>query len=509
MYWKPLLAAAFLSGLPAINAAPASVQNEEAQGVDRLTTEKRLVRERARARIDANMAGGDKARAKADAALAAAEGEFGLLDADQMHQGPYQPIGVVCFTPHGQSPAPLAQFGLGDNITPEIGKLGSFARAYNQALVERADYPHSDLCRSNIGERHDPYDPLLFTRPARQVSAKPRDLFQAARRGSVRDVRALLNPDSVNQVDGLGMTALSWAVARNNGPAINALLSAGANPWLGVEYGKTAVFWAAALGRRAEFERFVKMPGRPSDFGGWTSTYVTAAVAGGNNAILSHMLAEPNDGVRLEFLHRPLPSAEVFELVLKHQPHLAYELLFLAMHFSDQRLDLVQLALTHGANPNSVRSYESPLTKASNGIGQASVEIVDMLLKAGADPNLDPHRRRPLWCAVGMLTLDDEVGEGDARAKAIFHRLVAAGADLNLPDWQGRPPVWVLLFPRASAHPELDASFVTPELLKMLVDNGMDVNALWNGKRVLPLVEAQAGKDSELAVTLRGLGART
>lgn len=42
----------------------------------------------------------------------------------------------------------------------------------------------------------------------------------------------------------------------------------------------------------------------------------------------------------------------------------------------------------------------------------------------------------------------------------------------------------------------------------MLVQNGLDLNVVWKGKRILPLVEAQAGADSELAVTLWRLGAR-
>jgi hypothetical protein len=42
----------------------------------------------------------------------------------------------------------------------------------------------------------------------------------------------------------------------------------------------------------------------------------------------------------------------------------------------------------------------------------------------------------------------------------------------------------------------------------MLWANGLDLNARWQGKRLLSPVEQQAGRDSELAVTLRRLGAR-
>jgi len=61
---------------------------------------------------------------------------------------------------------------------------------------------------------------------------------------------------------------------------------------------------------------------------------------------------------------------------------------------------------------------------------------------------------------------------------------------------------------RSYAPEELDARSVTPERLEILVRSGMDLNVEWNGKRVLGLVEAQAGRTSELADTLRRLGAR-
>jgi len=232
------------------------------------------------------------------------------------------------------------------------------------------------------------------------------------------------------------------------------------------------------------------------------------AMQGGDPSIFKHIIAEPHDGVRLNLLRYPLPDAAMFELVLKDQPELAQPLLLEAMDYPGDRPDLVRLALAHGANPNVVENYESPLARAAKGIESQSVEIVDVLLKAGADPNMPAHRTRPVWEAVRMLKLDGRIDEFDGRAKANFHRLVAAGADLKLPNWQGLPPIWFLMFPYSSDHNTLDASFITPELLQMLVQNGMDVNAEWNGKRVLGPVEAQAGRDSELAQTLRRLGAK-
>lgn len=471
-------------------------------------------RERALARVKEHMRSQDEALAKADAAQAVQEGEFGLISSGDDRWPSAPPVAAICFTPDGGVPDELYYYGHGDFITPEVSAPFKYFRAYNRFIVEHADFPHADICRLR-GESEVADQGLAVTRPARDVARPPRDLFEAARRGTAADVRKFLDAASVDAMDGLQMTALSWAVARNNRPAIELLLAARANPWIGgaedwTRHGwRSAIFWSAALGREDDFKRFVKLPGRPSDEDGWPSTFMSAAMSGGSKAILRHMLAEPNAGVRLEFLNRPLPSAELFAIVLKRQPDLATPLLFRAANSLHGRPDLVRVALDAGADPNAVESYETPLTEASSAIAEKSVEIVDMLLKAGADPNFEPHRTRgPVYVAVRMLKLDGEEAAIDERARTIFHKLIAAGGDPNQLDYQGRPPIWFLLFPYSFSHEELDASFVTPKLLKMLVDSGMDINAVWNGKRVLPLVEAQDGKDSDLARTLRELGAK-
>jgi hypothetical protein len=302
------------------------------------------------------------------------------------------------------------------------------------------------------------------------------------------------------------MTPLAWAVARGNRPAIDALLSAGADPWLGNPAERTgAVYLAASLGRRAEFARMVRRPGRP--FTRWPARFQAAALSSGRLAILAHMLAEPHDPFQLDLVtSHPLPPARMFAPVLRGNRALAGQLLGRASDH-EQRSDLVRIALRHGADPNAVSSYETALGHASGATGEQSVEIVDLLLRAGADPNRVSHRRRPVWNAVTAMRIDQERGAWSARARAIFLRLVAAGARLDLPDYQGRPPISFVLFPASWSHWELDES-VTPDLIELLVAHGLDVNATWEGRRVLSAVEQQAGRTSALAVTLRRLGAR-
>lgn len=439
----------------------------------------------------------------ADAEAAADRGEFGMI-LTGIHST--RPIGLACFTPSGRPPHILASVPHGDVIDETVRRWTDYAHIYNRTIVDRSDYPDPDLCRAATEDEERSGFEAKPDRNARPVAAPVRTLHQAARRGDRRDIVRLLRSADVDAADGLGMTPLAWAAARGNGMAIDALLAAGADPWAGNPAERTgAVYWAVALGRGADFERLVRRPGRP--FERWPALFQAAAATSGEVAILEHMLAEPHDPFRLDFVHSsPLPAAEIFAPLLRGNRELAARLLARSVAH-ERRVDLVRLALRHGADPDTVDSYETALGVASKGIGEESVAIVDLLLRAGADPNRVSHRTRPVWNAVTSMRIDRERGEWTARARTIFLRLVGAGARLDLPDDQGRPPISFVLFPARWGHWELDGS-VPPELIEFLAARGLNVNATWEGKRVLSTVEEQAGRDSPLATTLRRLGAR-
>jgi hypothetical protein len=445
----------------------------------------------------------DGVDAAADGAAAADRGEFGMILTGTRDT---RAIGLACFTPTGRPPRVLAALPHGDVIDDRVTRWTNYARTYNRTLVDHPAYPDPDLCRAvTEDEEGSGFEPKP-DRDARPVTVPVRTLRQAARRGDRRDLERLLRSEDINAPDSLAMTPLAWAAARGNRIAIDALLSAGADPWVGNPAERTgAVYWAAALGRRAEFQRLARLPGRP--FTQWPALFQAAAVSSGEITIVEHMLAEPHDPFRLEFVHsRPLPAAEMFAPLLRGNRTLADQLLARAVDYQ-QRVDLVRVALAHGADPNAVGSYETALGLASKGIGEESLGIVDLLLRAGADPNRLSHRSRPVWNAVASMRMDRERGAWNARARAIFLRLVAAGADLGLADDQGRPPISFVLFPARWGHWELDGG-VPPELIELLVKHGVDVNATWEGRRVLSAVEEEAGRDSPLAITLRRLGAR-
>lgn len=456
-----------------------------------------------------------KADPGADAMAAARLGRFGLI----LVGGPrsaVRPPGVMCFTPYQSAPEKAAFFERGDVIGPEESALSGYAAAYNRVLVRQSNYRDADLCRElTPADAALDWRTPLIDRAARTVAGPSRDLHDAARRGGARAVKRFLKTTPVDKLDSLGMSALSWAVARDNQPAVDILLRAGADPLAGDQArGLGALYWAVALGREAAFDRLLGRltPRVEEQYWGpertWPADYIAAAVWSNRPAMVRAVRAHPHKPLQPWAVGSPLPGAPSLEVALQDAPPgLANELLARALK-EGNRLDLVSLALAHGADPNALVSYETPLSLAATGIPEGSPEAVSLLIKAGADVNLMAHRRRPVWVSVGVMKLNAKQDEFDDRALSIFHRLVASGADLNLPDWQGRPPAWTLLFPYTSAHDTLDASYVTPMLLELLVSNGLNLNAEWKGKRLLGAVEAQAGRESELARSLRRLGAR-
>lgn len=454
--------------------------------------------------------------AETAAAAAIRTGEFGLI----VHRGSMgdtgSPSGVLCHTPNGEAPRIVAVFGGGsDYIQEPEQREAEYAAKYNEVIVEDRRYPERDICR--VWTRNDAADrdrDRWITSPARAVTRPPLTLHEAARRGNAADVTRLANPSDLDRPDQSGMTPLAWATVRSNETVAEALIARGANPWAGpkqesVHGAQTAgaVYWAAALGMSAEFDRLRILAGRP--FKSWPSRYLVAASRGGPD-VLRSMLAEPHEPFPTYALQDRKITPAALELILHDNPELAQSALGPHGMFESNSTASVALALQHGADPNARNGVDTPLGVASAAIEADASRTVSLLLKAGADPNGISGCKRPIWHAVGSITLSQMTHRAgsNVRAMAVFEELLRAGADINLPDCKGVPPIRALLFPLSDDRDKLDASGVTPNLLSFLAHQGLDLNAEWEGKRVLPQVEAQAGHMSPLADTLRKLGGK-
>ena len=449
---------------------------------------------------------------RTDAETAIRAGDFRLFVAGR-YSG--RPVGVLCFTPGGRATGVLSRFERGDSITPDIQAELDYESAYNIAIVESPSYADADICRpARAGDPRPDNGKPLVDRAARAVSGPVRSLHEAARRGSAADILAFLPRTPANMPDGTGMTPLAWAAARNNMPALSLLLEQDEDPWFDEarrEHG--AVYWAAAAGWKEAFDRLRRVP-RPAGFDGWSSDYLAAAMNSGNAAIVEAILVERHAPLRVPFFRSELPPAVSVEPVLREGvPRLSDALLLAAIDRGERiQLDLVRLALKYRANPNATRNYgETPLGLAAYGYREGAIEAVDLLLKAGADIDLPSVAvpvapRRPIWNAVA--TLSQQKIDVASRPFAILKMLAAAGADLNLPNRDGKPPVWFLLAPARWAPEQIDATPGLIQLLPILAKLGMNPNARWQGKTILPLAERQLGRDAPLVVALRAAGAR-
>jgi ankyrin repeat protein len=454
-------------------------------------------------------------RAQTDAARAIKASNFGLILV-----GPFGlPIGTSCYTPYGRPNKVLSEWRMGDVITPEFARETAYAQEYNTAIVESAAYPDADICRAQLpGDPRVDRGPPLVNRAARTVVRPIMTLHEAARRGDAQDIRTFLAKTPVDTPDGNSMTALAWAAARGNVPAIQVLLEHGASVGRSGEGAhSSAIYWAVATGRANILKLLVRQSSeaRPKT---WPASYLIAAANSGKPEVLQILmddLYERPDNDRI--FDRGMPEQEILKLLLaRHVTGFADSLLFRSLENHDAetlRLDLISMAIAYGANPNTTRRYgETPLGLASHGFHEGSIEASDLLLKAGAAVNQPSEERplmprRPVWNAVNTMLLGTS-DETCLRARAIFERLVAAGADLRLLDENSKPPVWFLVTPYRRHPEQIEAQPELAKLLPMLVASGMDVNATWQGRTVLPLVEQQLGRDTPIAVVLRTLGAK-
>lgn len=94
----------------------------------------------------------------------------------------------------------------------------AFIAAYNRSIVTDPAFPFADVCSETL------------VAPADHYAGPVRTWSEAARSGDVGTLRTMTGLPGINTRDALGLTALDWAMAREDGPMASALLDAGAHP---------------------------------------------------------------------------------------------------------------------------------------------------------------------------------------------------------------------------------------------------------------------------------------
>ena len=146
-------------------------------------------------------------------------------------------------------------------------------------------------------------------------------------------------------------------------------------------------------------------------------------------------------------------------------------------------LDVVSKMLqTYGGNPNTPSPYKNTLVAACE---KRNVELVDVLLKNGADPNLASERhqysssicRLPLCVAVKQGTSDE-----------IITLLIKAGASVNATDRECKTALCIAteIMTNRYGYPSAYNKLST---IRLLLEHGADLNVLMpNGRSLLHVV---------------------
>jgi ankyrin repeat protein len=310
-------------------------------------------------------------------------------------------------------------------------------------------------------------------------------LMTCARSGNAAAVQALVargaNVAAREPVQ--GQTALMWAAAQNHGEVVRLLIEAGAEVRgrTSTATGFTPLLFAAREGA-AEAARILLAKGAPVDEAALDGTTpLMAAVYSGHWDLATYMLeqgADPNaDAAGYTALHW---AAGSWDTVLSKS---ADQYLWLAAR-GPGKVELVQALLKHGANPNArMKKFPPGRGGNSNGNGSdlkvagltpfmlaakaADVRVMRALLEAGADPRArSDDNTSALMTAAGM-------GQPLIMTR-VTHEEAAAAVALAL-DVMGKDTInWVNNDGESALHAA--AYFGVENVAQYLVDHGAEVN---------------------------------
>ena len=306
-------------------------------------------------------------------------------------------------------------------------------------------------------------------------------------RDDVEGARLLLRAGAkVNAANDLGATPL-WAASQNGSEAmVRLLLDAGANPNAALLLGETPLMVAARAGKGAVAELLIAKDANINAHAARGQTALMWAVAQKHPDVVKILLAHGAD-----FRARSDSWSEVMALpphgYLEYNraiPHGSDTALLFAARVDD--LESAKLLVGAGADVNDADAWGvSATTLAAH---SDFVDVVELLLEKGADPNA---------AAAGFTALHAAVMHRDEKMVAA---LLAHGADPNAPlrTWTptrrssrdfhfspelvGATPFW------------LAARFNSPAIMQLLVKAGADPLFVHHGEHV---VEGRGGKEYE------------
>jgi ankyrin repeat protein len=262
------------------------------------------------------------------------------------------------------------------------------------------------------------------------VPEKPAPLVEAARTGDTVRLESLISGQShpdANQTSSDGTTALHWAVYRNDVPLVEHLLVLGANPNAKNDYGSSPLSEAAVVGNPAVVKKLLQ-----------AGADVESPNADGQTALMIVARTSNLEVARLLLDHGASVNA-------REQWHGQTALMWAA---AENQPAMVRLLLEHHAHVNersALATFERQVTseprmqaRPSGGFTpllyaarKGCLDCAKYLVAAGADVNLpDPDGVTPLLLATLNLNFD------------VAALLVKSGAEVDKWDLWGRSPLY-------------------------------------------------------------------
>ena len=281
-------------------------------------------------------------------------------------------------------------------------------------------------------------------------------LMEAARRGNLATVRALLsknaNPNA-RESNG-GQTALMWALSERQSAVVEVLIKHGADVQAGSKTGFTPLMFAAQQGDEDSARILLRAGAKPNDAQpktGLTPLMIASAMAHAKavDALLDNG-ADPNlaDANGYTSLHRVVRDSDYG----------------INLNSKDAILAVVTSLLKHGANPNArlIQDKDKAAEEIKNGNvqieGKRTAVTVDEIILQGATP---------LFLAAEVNNLD------------VIKTLVDAGADPLIASDRGTTPLMMAAGAGTDVQREreLEERATAVQTAKFLVEHGADVNA--------------------------------
>src|SRR5438093_1621508 len=333
------------------------------------------------------------------------------------------------------------------------------------------------------------------------VFAASADLADAVMKGNKAAVRSLLQKKAdVNAAQSDGTTALHWAARLDDLEMADLLIHSGANVSAATRGGATPLELAAVNGSAAMIEKLIKAG---ADVNPRLTKYGDTALMMAARADVNTITADGKGSLELAIYNGNYEIASFLidnKANLNHADAEGFTPLFWAVDRRNMETNpgmpwmvtadpfpLIKKLLASGANPNAFvdnipTSRRSALnltprttfaTALPRAAFSADLELVELLLSYGADPNIaSSHAKTALMQAAGYAWIDGySRGKSNAERLQVIKLLVELGANVNAADDMG---ITALM---AAGH------LGDPPIIQYLIDRGADLGAHALGKK--------------------------